>query len=94
MSTQELLSYYESTIPYDSQILEQDNPALREYVSELRGALEHRAILRLLRLQAGVPICCGDGHCITPPSVRCMNGVHDTCPEHADDCYLCPLLGG
>ena len=93
MSVNELLSYYESTVAFDAYILEQDNPALREYVSELRGAWEHRAILRVLRLQAGQPICCGDGHCITPPSVRCMNGEHDTCPEHADDCYLC-LLGG
>jgi hypothetical protein len=87
----ELLSYYESTVAFDAYILEQDNPALREYVSELLGALEHRAILRILRLQAGIPICCGDGHCIKPPSARCMRNEHETCPEHVESCYLCQL---
>jgi hypothetical protein len=91
MSSNELLNYYESVIPLDSQILKLDNPVLREYVSELRGALEDRAILRLLRFQAGIPICCGDGHCITQPSVRCMKGEHQTCPEHVETCYLCHL---
>ena len=91
MSSNELLNYYESVIPLDSQILELDNPVLREYVSELRGALEDRAILRLLRFQAGIPICYGDGHCITQPSVRCMKGEHQTCPEHVETCYLCHL---
>jgi hypothetical protein len=89
MSVHELLSYYESTVVLDADILEQDNPALREYVSEVRGALEHRAILRILRLQAGMPICSGDGHCITAPSVRCMHDKHDTCPGHVESCYLC-----
>lgn len=91
MSVNELLSYYASAAAFDAYILEQDNPALREYVSELRGAWEHRAILRILRVQAGIPVCCGDGHCITQPSVRCMGGVHETCPEHAESCYLCHL---
>ncbi len=89
MPVNELLSYYESTVGFYTYILEQDNPALREYVSELRGALEHRAILRILRLEAGIPVCCGDGHCITQPSVRCMNGQHETCPKHVETCYLC-----
>src|SRR5580704_9953201 len=88
MSVNELLSHYEKAAAFDAYILEQDNPALREYLSELRGAWEHRAILRILRVQAGIPVCCGDGHCITPPSVRCANGEHDTCPEHVDSCYL------
>ena len=91
MSVNELLSYYESAAAFDAHILEQDNPALREYASELRGALEDRAILRILRLQTGIPICCGDGHCITAPSVRCMKGEHETCPEHVESCYLCQL---
>ena len=91
MAVNKLLSYYESTIAFDSKILEQQNPALREYVTELRGALENRAILRVLRVQAGIPICCGDGHCITAPSVRCMKGEHKTCPEHVESCYLCDL---
>lgn len=91
MSVNELLSYYESTVAFDQYILEQDNPALRESVSELLSALEHRAILRILRLQAAIPICCGDGHCIKPPSVRCMRNKHETCPEHVESCYLCQL---
>lgn len=91
MSANELLNCYESTVAFGANILEQDNPALREYVSELRGALEDRAILRILRLQAGIPICSGDGHCITLPRVRCMQGDHDTCPEHVESCYLCHL---
>jgi len=32
MSANELLNYYESVVDIDSQILEQDNPVLREYV--------------------------------------------------------------
>jgi hypothetical protein len=32
MSVTELLNYYESTVAFDAYILEQDNPALREYV--------------------------------------------------------------
>jgi hypothetical protein len=91
MSVDELLNRYEKSIAFDAYILEQDNPALREYVSELRGAWENRAILRILRVQAGIPVCCGDGHCITQPSVRCMNGQHETCPEHVESCYLCQL---
>lgn len=91
MSVTELLNYYESAVVMDSYILEQDNPALREYLSELRDALEHWAIMRILRLQAGIPVCCGDGHRIAPPSIRCMNGVHDTRPEHVDGRYLCQL---
>jgi hypothetical protein len=91
MSVAELLSHYESTVVLDAEILLQDNPALREYVSEFRGALEHRAILRILRLQAGITICCGDGHCIATPSVRCMKNKHETCPEHVESCYLCQL---
>lgn len=92
MSVNELLlSYYESTVTFGTEILEQDNPAMREYVSELRGALEHRAILRMLRLQAGIPVCCGDGHCITQPTVQCMENKHQTCPEHTESCYLCHL---
>jgi hypothetical protein len=89
MSANELLSYYESTVTFDTEILEQDNPAIREYVTELRGALEHRAILRMLRLQADIPVCCGDGHCITQPTAKCMKNKHQTCPEHTESCYLC-----
>jgi hypothetical protein len=89
MSTNELLSYYESAVTFGTHILEQDNPVLREYVCELRDALEDRAVLRLLRFQAGIPICCGNGHCITEPTVRCMNDKHQTCPEHVESCYLC-----
>jgi hypothetical protein len=89
MSTNELLNHYASVIPIDSQILELDNPVLREYVSELRATLENRAILRILRFEAGIPICCGDGHCVTQPSVRCMKGEHQTCQEHVESCYLC-----
>lgn len=89
MSPNELLSYYESAVTFDAYILEQDNPVLREYVCELRDALENRAVLRLLRFQAGIPLCCGDGHCITEPTVRCVNGQHQTCPEHIETYYLC-----
>lgn len=89
MSANELLKYYESVIPIDSQILALDNPVLREYVSELRGALEDRAILRMLRFEAGIPICYGDGHCVTEPTVWCIRGEHQTCPEHIESCYLC-----
>lgn len=32
MPANELLKYYDSVIPIDSQILELDNPVLREYV--------------------------------------------------------------
>ena len=53
MSVKELLNQYEKTVTFDAYILGQDNPALREHVSELRGAWEHRAILRILRVRPG-----------------------------------------
>jgi hypothetical protein len=61
MSVNDLIGNYEKCAAFDAYILDQDNPALREYVSELRGAWEHRAILRILRVQAGIPVCSGDG---------------------------------
>ena len=94
MSANELLRYYESLVVFDDSVLKEENPVLRRYLSEVRGALEHRAILRYLRLQVGTPICCGDGHCITTPTARCMKSEHDTCPEHVESCYMCPLPEG
>lgn len=82
------LRYYEDLIKFHSEVLEEDNPRLREFVSEIRGALEAHSILRHLRLLTGIPICCGDGHCIAEPTGTCRGG-HTTCHEHREECYLC-----
>ena len=91
MSTPELLAYYESMIKWDEKVLSEENPHLHEYLTDLRAAWENRSILRQLRIQAGVPVCSGDGLCVERPTSRCMRGVHDTCAEHTEDCFLCPL---
>jgi len=89
MSTHEQLEYYESAVRSDN-VLVGENPGPAEHVAELTGLWEHRAILRQLRLQEGIPICNGNGHCLERPTLLCLNGEHDTCPNHTDSCFLCP----
>ena len=84
----ELLKYNEDMVRWDSDHFIDENPALAEHDAELRGVLEHRSILRHVRLMAGLPICCGDGHCVTLPTTKC-NAGHQTCLEHVESCYLC-----
>lgn len=86
MSVDELLNSYESTVGFSANLLEPDSSALGEYVSELRGAWERRAILRILRVQEGIPSAVVMGICITASSVRCMKGDHDTWPERGESC--------
>jgi hypothetical protein len=73
------LACYERLTEFDAFILKEENPRLTEFVSDLHGVWESRAILRHLRVLAGIPICYGEG--IERPSVRCTTGQHDTCPE-------------
>jgi hypothetical protein len=84
-----LLEYYEKRVREDSSLLAEENLRLTEYITELRDAWENRAVLRHLRALASMRICNGDGLCLATPTSHCMNGVHETCPEHTGSCYLC-----
>jgi len=66
MSTHEQLEYYESAVRSDNVLGE--NPGLAEHLAELTVPWEHRAILRQLRLQEGIPICNGNGHSLERPA--------------------------
>jgi len=91
VSTPELIEHYESVVKWDEEAFSEKNPHLHEYLTDLRAACENRSILRQLRVQAGVRVCSGDGLCIEHPTCRCMRGVHETCAEHTESCFLCPL---
>jgi hypothetical protein len=92
MSALAQIKYYEELVIFEAAIIEEENPRLAEYVCELRGAWEHRAVLRHLRIRQGIGVCNGDGHCLNVPTAHCMAGRHETCPEHTDSCYLCEPL--
>jgi hypothetical protein len=81
-ATQTQLEYFEELARFEAPVLEQKNPRLAEYISELRGAWEALAVVRRLRLVAGIPICNGDGHCLEHPAARCMAGQHETCAAY------------
>ena len=49
----ERLVYYERLTEFDAHVLKEENPRLAEYVSDLHGAWESRAILRRLRTRTG-----------------------------------------
>lgn len=89
MSTK-LLQHFESIIKLEEQAFQATH--LSKQPSELRGACETRSIVRHLRTLEGIPICCGDGHCLEFPKVLCTRGQHVTCSAHKSDCYLCDRL--
>jgi hypothetical protein len=86
---QSRLQYYEELVKFHSAVLQEQNPRLTGYASELRSALEACSILRHMRLLEGIEICCGDGHCDAEPTAACVGGKHKTCPKHTEECYLC-----
>jgi hypothetical protein len=89
MIPNELIEYYESLVHSQGPAPVEENPHLREYVTELRDAWEARVILRDLRNRAGIATCSGEVDCLENPTSLCMRGEHPTCANHADSCYLC-----
>ena len=77
----ELLEYYESLVSYQGPAPAEENPHLREYVTECRAVWEARVILRDLRNRAGLATCSGEVDCLESPTSRCMRGEHPTCPD-------------
>lgn len=49
----------------------------------------YRHILRMIRLEYGLPVCHGAADCVETKVAKCMNGKHSTCKDHAKSCYLC-----
>jgi hypothetical protein len=49
----------------------------------------YRYILRMLRLENGLPVCHGAADCVEMKVVKCINGKHTTCKDHAKSCYIC-----
>jgi hypothetical protein len=91
MVNPELLKYYELLVRDQGQIELQENSHTRAFVNELRDLWEKRVILRELRFRAGIPVCSGEIDCVDDPTSQCMHGLHPTCSNHTDCCFLCDL---
>jgi len=88
MNLDEQISYYEEKVRLGEKTCSRASPGLREhvYASEV---FPYKAILRCVRLKAGVPICWGNVECLANPLSKCAAGDHETCTEHEHACFLC-----
>lgn len=63
--------------------------AERRYINDV---VPYKKILRDLRRKAKQPVCEGGEHCLEKPVMRCSADKHETCQQHARDCYTCQQI--
>jgi hypothetical protein len=54
-----------------------------------RDVVPYKQIVRAVRLKADQPICWGAADCLDQTLSHCAAGKHETCKQHANDCFLC-----
>lgn len=55
-----------------------------------QDVVPYKHIVRSLRLKADQPICWGAPDCLDKNATyMCAAGKHETCKQHASECFLC-----
>ena len=88
MNLDDQLIYYEKRVKQGEELHSKASPGMKQHIYD-SAVFPYKAILRQVRLKAGVPICWGDAACLASPTSKCVRGLHETCKEHARTCFLC-----
>ncbi len=88
MSLDQQLRYYEERVKEGEKAHSEAAPGIKQHVYESKVS-PYKAILRQVRLKAGLLICWGDVGCDAYPDSKCAGGQHETCEEHTHSCFLC-----
>lgn len=78
MSLDDQLRYYEARVKEGEKAHSEAPPGVKQHVYESK-VLPYKAILRQVRLKAGLLICWGDVDCVEYPDSKCAGGKHETC---------------
>jgi hypothetical protein len=84
----EQIRYYEEKVRLGEKTYSKASPGMKEHVYA-SVVFPYKAILRSVRLKAGIPICWGNVECLAYPSSKCAAGQHEACKEHEQSCFLC-----